>query len=155
MRRQEKHLGDLLLEKGLISGVQLKDALKQQYITKDFLGSILVSLGFVKEQDLLEVLSKQFNMPMEDISERYLDFELIRRFGSSLIIDNHCAALFADDKSATFAIVNPLDAWTLSLAQEAAKGRSVKFVLVSQKDMKDATRRYQEYIKKFISKTLE
>ncbi len=56
-------LGELLLEKGLLSEDELSRALTEQKETGEVLGQILIRLGFVSEKDLRHILSEQLGMP--------------------------------------------------------------------------------------------
>jgi len=49
----EDKLGRILLEQGIITREQLKQALALKQTTKENLGRLLIDLGFVSEQDLL------------------------------------------------------------------------------------------------------
>ena len=68
MERGTKRLGELLLEKGLITEKQLEQALEEQKKTGKLLGRVLVDLGFVKDEDILAVLGAQTGMEEVDLS---------------------------------------------------------------------------------------
>lgn len=57
-----KPLGVLLVEKGLISEVQLKQALADQWERRGFLGEVLVARGWISEASLLSVLAEQLGV---------------------------------------------------------------------------------------------
>ncbi len=54
-----KNIGQLCLEKGLISEIQLKLALEHQKKTGLLLGAVLVKLGYVTNQEIMALLSEQ------------------------------------------------------------------------------------------------
>ena len=56
MRIQEKSLGELLRQAGKITSRQIQIALVEQKKTRDPIGKVLVKLGFVQEQDILQVM---------------------------------------------------------------------------------------------------
>ena len=56
-------LGELLIAKGLLTQSQLDEALAEQKKTRELLGTILIRKKFVKEDDFLTSLSKQFRIP--------------------------------------------------------------------------------------------
>lgn len=62
MRKLRKRLGDLLLESGLITENQLKQALEDKTESQK-LGDILLQKGFITEQQLIEVLEFQLGIP--------------------------------------------------------------------------------------------
>ncbi len=71
--RLNSMLGELLVEKGLLSEDELSRALTEQKETGEVLGQILIRLGVVSERDLRQILSEQLGMPFlatEDIQPR-------------------------------------------------------------------------------------
>lgn len=146
MDDKQKRLGELLMEKGLIGPEQLENALDEQKRTREFLGKILLKRGQVKEKDLLGVLSQQFGIPFVSIRYKYIDWDFVKRFSPSLILDYKCLPFKEDDYSVTVAITNPLDAWVLKKAEEETRGFRLKLVLVSEGDMEEAIRRYEENV---------
>mgnify|MGYP000243218154 CR=1 FL=1 len=59
--RRIKRLGEMLIERGVITEEELKKALEVQKRNGKRLGSILLELGLVSEDDILKVLSEQFS----------------------------------------------------------------------------------------------
>jgi hypothetical protein len=62
-RRVRKLLGQIMLERDLITPRQLSDALRAQKRTRGRLGRILVELGYVSELDMFRVVSGQDGLP--------------------------------------------------------------------------------------------
>jgi type IV pilus assembly protein PilB len=151
MDRKQKLLGEILIEKSLITPEQLKSALEEQVTTKEFLGAILIGRRYIQEVDLLKALSEQFNIPFIKLRDKYIDWELVKQFSSSLILDYKCIPIKKDDYSITIALTNPLDAWLLKKAEEEAKGLNVKMVLASQADIQEVIERYKQYMRRHIS----
>ena len=155
MDRKEKLLGDILIGNGIINKEQLKDALAEQARTKEFLGAILIREFQIEEKDLLKALSEQFNMPFVALKNKYIDWDFVKHFNPSFVLDSKCFPILKDKDGITIAITNPLDAWPIKKAEEAASGFKLKLVLISEEDMRDAIRRYKEYMRKNINKFLE
>lgn len=151
MQKKEIRIGEILLEKGLISTEQLKEALLEQKNSKEYLGKLLLRKKLISEQDLLRVLSEQFGLAVISLKNKYIDWPLVKRFSSSLILDYNCFPLKQDDWSVTFAITNPLDPWTIKKIEEEVSGIKLKLVLVSQDDMCEVIQRYQEYTRKNLA----
>jgi len=61
-------LGDLLVEHKLISEGQLSTALEEQKKSGHKLGRVLIENGYVKEDDVLNLLSRQLSVPFVDLS---------------------------------------------------------------------------------------
>ena len=62
-----KKIGEILLKANLITNDQLHQALQEQKRTGERLGSLLVKMGFLAEEDILSCLSKQFGVPAIDL----------------------------------------------------------------------------------------
>jgi len=62
--KQKKKIGDILVEKGLVSADELKTALNLQKESREKIGRILCELGYISEKDLLQELSLQLEIPI-------------------------------------------------------------------------------------------
>lgn len=69
--QSRRRLGEIMLEKGLITPRQLSDGLKAQRRTREKLGRVLVELGHVTELDMFSTVCAQDDLPFP---ERFLDF---------------------------------------------------------------------------------
>ncbi|MFH0838755.1 MAG: hypothetical protein V1893_01030 [Candidatus Omnitrophota bacterium] len=148
MDKKQKLLGEILLHKGLLKPEQIEEALKIQQKTKEFLGAILIKKNYIKEKDLLGALSEQFSIPLVSLKNKYIHWNLVKQFSPSFILDYKCFPVKKDEWSITMAITNPLDAWVLKKAEEAAGGGTkIQFVLVSHADMEEVIERYKEHIR--------
>lgn len=147
-------LGELLLQKKLITSQQLKISLEEQQMSRDFLGLILIRKGFIKEDDLMLVLSEQFHIPYMKLQNSYIDWELASKFSSSLITDGQCLPFKQDKDGIKVAITNPLDALTISQAEQEAKLEKVHLVLVKPSDMTEAIKAFRQYQADKIKKML-
>ena len=82
--RQEKRLGELLLEHGLLTAEQLETALAEQRRQRRPLGQVLLAQGMVDEKALAGVLSLHFNVPQIDFSRAR------KRWDDRLITEHFC-----------------------------------------------------------------
>ncbi len=62
--KQKKRIGEILLEKSLVTADELKTALNLQKESRDKIGRILCELGYISEKDLLQELSLQLEIPI-------------------------------------------------------------------------------------------
>ncbi len=107
-------LGELLVRNDLINAQQLNQALDDQKLNGGRLGTCLVRLGFVKEEELSAFLSKQYGVPSINLNDFEIEADVIRhvpadiaqkyqivpvnRAGSTLIVAmNDPSNLFAID----------------------------------------------------------
>ncbi len=72
-----KKLGEYLLDAGLITDQQLKEALRRQRQTKEPLGNILARQGMVSEGDICRVLHKQLGLPVVELETIAIDEQVI------------------------------------------------------------------------------
>ncbi|MEG1518033.1 MAG: type II secretion system protein GspE, partial [Raoultibacter sp.] len=73
-----KRLGDLLLDAGLISDEQLKQALAMQKGSNRRLGDLLIHEGFITEAGLIEALQMQLGIEFVDLSTYNIPPEMSR-----------------------------------------------------------------------------
>jgi MSHA biogenesis protein MshE len=72
-------IGDLLVEHKIISEAQLQTALADQKKSGRKLGRVLIENGFVKEDMLLELLSRQLSIPFIDLTSFELNPDLVQK----------------------------------------------------------------------------
>jgi hypothetical protein len=152
MDRIQKQLGQMLLDKKLVTTEQLALALEDQLVSKDFLGQILVKHRFITEVTLAKTLAEQFKLLFMSMENQYIDFQLAKQFSSSLIMESRCFPFFRDEWAVTVAITNPLDAWAIKKCEDEAGGLRVKLVMVTNSDMEQIISRYKEFMRGDISK---
>lgn len=70
---KRKKLGDILVEKGLISQDQLKAILEQQMASGERLGKALINSGLVNEQQIMLALQQQLGIPYADLDRMRID----------------------------------------------------------------------------------
>ncbi|HET6655446.1 MAG TPA: GspE/PulE family protein [Gammaproteobacteria bacterium] len=78
-RKQRIRIGDLLVLHKLISQNQLQQALTEQKHSGRKLGRVLIDLGFIEEDDLLQLLSRQLDIPVINLKQYQFNPETVRR----------------------------------------------------------------------------
>jgi len=76
--RKRIRIGDLLIEKKLITEVQLTTALEEQKKTRRKLGKTLIDLSFIKETQLLHLLSEQLGIPYLNLQQTAIDANVFK-----------------------------------------------------------------------------
>ena len=87
-KKQKSRIGELLLDYGLITQDQLSRALDSQIQSGRRLGSVLEEMGYLDNDTLLNVLSKQYGLPFVNLFEvnvppdtlKLLPFEQVKSF---------------------------------------------------------------------------
>lgn len=77
MHNKKIHIGELLLDKKLITQEQLDHAILQQNATGQKLGRVLIDMHFIKEDDLLNLLAKQLDIPFVSLSNFPLKADIV------------------------------------------------------------------------------
>jgi type IV pilus assembly protein PilB len=77
-------LGELLVRNDLINRQQLTEALSDQKSHGGRIGSSLVRLGFVKEEELSAFLSKQYGVPSINLAEFEIDPGVVRHIPAEI-----------------------------------------------------------------------
>ena len=72
-----KKIGDILIDKGLISRGDLETALEKQKVSSRKLGEILVEDGLISEEQLIETISERLSVPKISISSLVIDPRVI------------------------------------------------------------------------------
>jgi type IV pilus assembly protein PilB len=105
-----KHLGELLIERKVITPEQLQKALDRQKTHGGLIGEILVDQGYAKEEDIAQVLTAQYGFPYLPLSNYDIDPEFVQIIPEEMA-KQHC--LVPIDKignNLTVAMANPLNA---------------------------------------------
>jgi len=108
-RISTKQLGELLIERKIISSEHLQKALDYQKINGGLIGEIFVQLGFAKEEDIAQVLTAQYGFPYLPLSNYEIDAEVANLIPAG-VARQYC--LIPIDKignNLTVAMSNPLN----------------------------------------------
>jgi len=134
-------LGDLLIEKGIINGDQLRIALTEQKKGNDPLGKILVKLGFVTESILRETLSESLGQESVDLTSTVPDLEAIRMIPKAMARRYSMLPLTFDaqHKTLTVAMADTFNIVALDQTSALLGGEiELKSVLASEAEIENA-----------------
>lgn len=137
----KKKLGELLIESGAISEVQLKKALQEQRHTKERLGKILVKLGLIKEEDVVVALAKQLGLPHLDITSYIIKPEVLEILPLSVAERYQAMPIDKVDSTLTVAMVDPLNVFAIDEIKKIT-GCSVETVVCTESAFKTVLQRY-------------
>jgi len=117
------------------------------------LGEMLVEKGLVTEDDLCVTLAEQYDIEFIKLANEEINWDAPKGFSFSFINKHRCLPLQVDEKTVTLAITNPLDPWAVDMAEKEAAPNRIKVVLAKKSDMDTAIKEYQKYsIRKTIKK---
>jgi type IV pilus assembly protein PilB len=102
-----ERMGDLLVKRNFITQDQLKKAIDEQKFKGGRLESILVKLGFIKEDDLLSFLSAQYRVPSVKLSKIEINPNVIKLVPASKAKNNLMIPLQRVGPKLTLAMADP------------------------------------------------
>ncbi len=136
-----KLIGQVLIEQGLITESQLKEALEKQRETGHFLGRILVDLGYISEKELKRVLSIQAGIEMIDLKNTTIDRKAVEVFPSALAKTYNVIPIKLERDTLILAVGDTL---SLNIQDDISfiLGYKIKMVLADEDDIKEAIETY-------------
>ncbi|GAB4393313.1 MAG: MSHA fimbrial ATPase MshE [Gammaproteobacteria bacterium] len=126
-----KHLGEVLVEKNIITQEQLDHALQEQKQQGGKLGNILVKTGVLTENQLLELLAQQLNMPFFDLTYFEFDHELVKQLPENQARRWKAIILREREDGLLVGMVDPLDIYAYDNLTQILK-RPFKLALVRE-----------------------
>ena len=103
----ELRLGDLFVREGLIDAEQLNAALQDAKEGGTRVGYSLVKLGFVGENELTRMLSKQYRLPAVDLEKVDVDAKIYKLIDGDLAYQHLVLPLRRVGRTLTVAMANP------------------------------------------------
>jgi type IV pilus assembly protein PilB len=106
-------LGELLLREKRITPVQMQEALNFQRANGGRLGANLVKLGFLKDEDVTEVLSRQYGVPAIDLRDFSLDPALVRLIPGETAAKYNVIPVARSGNTLTLAMTDPTNVFAM------------------------------------------
>ncbi|WP_376690402.1 GspE/PulE family protein [Wenzhouxiangella sp. EGI_FJ10409] len=132
--RQKIRLGDLLVKHKIISERQLEDALREQKRSGHKLGRVLVQLGHVTEDDLLDFLGRQLDIPVIDLKHYNFKPQTVRLLPETHARRYRAIVLAEKDDELTVGMADPTDIFGFDALRSMLK-RPINIVLVRESDL--------------------
>ena len=129
-------IGDLLVEKQMISDTQLQHALQEQKLSGRKLGATLVELGYVEENALLNLLSAQLNIPFVELKQFRFDRELVQRLPETSASRYRVMLLLEDFDGLLLGMADPTDIFCLDELQRILQ-KNLKPAVVRESELLD------------------
>ncbi len=140
-RINNKQLGELLLDEGVISREQLSRALSAQKDRGGLIGETLVELGYVKEEDIAQSLTAQYGFPFLTLKNYDVSPEITGIIPASLARKYLLVPIDRIGGNLTLAMSNPLNMQAISDV-ELLSGCSVRAFVSTSSDIKRAIEKY-------------
>jgi len=136
-----KQLGDLLVEKGIINQTQLDKALKIQKEKSGLIGQIFVMLGYVKEEEIAQVLTVQYGFPYLPLESYEISADMIKLIPENVAKQYNLIAIDKIENLLTISMSNPLN---IQAAEdiEMLSGCKVQVFISTMTDISNAIKKY-------------
>jgi len=136
-----KQLGEVLIERGIISQGQLDSALEFQRDKGGLIGEILVDLGFAKEEEIAQALTAQYGFPYLPLSSYEINPEVFNIVPGRVARQYLLIPIDKIGNSLTVAMSNPLNIHAVEDV-ELLSGCSVQTFVATSSDIRKAIEKY-------------
>jgi type IV pilus assembly protein PilB len=126
-------IAELLIKQGLITEVQVEQAKEEVKRTGLALEVALQKLGFVSEDDIVNVRASYLGVPYMDLKDYVIDAELVKLIPEAAAKKHKVVPLFKIGDTLTVAMVNPSDIIAIDQVRKMSKIDSIDTVLTSEK----------------------
>src|SRR5262245_4614309 len=134
-------LGEILIDRNLITQEDLERALELQKERGDKLGKILVDMGFIAQRDVLAALSDQLGVPLVTIEGPPPSTPETDGLAHRFLRSSRFFPMGVTDSTLTIAMADPLDFETIAAVQ-AFTGMSVRTAIAAEQEILDAIERH-------------
>ncbi|MGB6945151.1 MAG: type II secretion system ATPase GspE [Bryobacteraceae bacterium] len=134
-------LGEILIQRKLITEEDLERALELQKERGDKIGKTLVDMGFIAMRDVLAALSEQLEVPLVSIDSPPLVSSETEALSPRFLRQFRCLPMSRDDHTITLAMADPLDVETIAAVRQCT-GLKISTVLAPEQEIVDAIDKY-------------
>ncbi len=134
-------IGELLLKENFITADQLDLALKQQNQNGGRLGSILINLGFVEDDDITDLLSRKYGVPSINLAFFEIDPAVIKLIPVEVAQKYMVVPLSRVGSTLTVAIADPTNVFAMDDVKFMT-GFNVEPVVASETSIMEALEKY-------------
>ena len=134
-------LGELLLKENMVTPQQLTEALNHQKMGGGKLGKAFVSLGFVKDDEITSLLSRQYGVPSINLDHFEVDPTIIKIIPAETARKYQVLPLSRSGAVLTIAMADPTNVFAMDDIKFMT-GYNVEPVVASEGAIEDAIERY-------------
>ncbi len=139
--KEQKSLGEILVEKGVLTKAQLAQAESEAKKLKLPLRKALFSLGMIKESDMIAFFEQQMKIPYVNLNSYIVDAKVLSLIPEAFAKTHHIIPLFKAGDIITVAMTDPLDVVVLDELRAMTKC-IIEPVLTTETDLKKAFSQY-------------
>jgi type IV pilus assembly protein PilB len=166
--KKKLRIGDLLMQYGIITEGQLREALTEQKTDGGKIGEVLISMGFVTQQNINEVLEYQLGIPYVNLDEYEISKDATKTITESLAKRHILIPIRITETDLYVAMEDPLNIFAIDdvkifsgkeivpmLANEASILKAIEIHYGKQQAMEAAEQYKQEQMIELVADITE
>jgi type IV pilus assembly protein PilB len=134
-------LGEILVKENLITADQLKQAMAHQRQNGGRLGTALMKLGFVSDDEITEVLSRQYGVPSINLKYYEVDPAVIKLIPQDTAVRYQIVPLSRVGSTLTIAMIDPTNVFAMDDIKFMT-GFNVEPVVASETSVNEAINKF-------------
>jgi type IV pilus assembly protein PilB len=134
-------LGELLLKENMVTPKQLQEALSHQKMNGGKLGKAFVSLGYVRDEEITSLLSRQYGVPSINLDHFEVDAAIIKIIPAETARKYQILPLSRSGATLTIAMADPTNVFAMDDIKFMT-GYNVEPVVASESSLDDAIEKY-------------
>lgn len=135
-------IGEILIQKKLISWEQLNEVLEEQKKTHELTGDILLRKKFVSHLLLYKALAEQHDLAFVDLKRTKINPEAVEKIPAAVAYKHHMMPLELHDGVLTIGVSNPIQLWPETELKQLAHVEEICAVLCLPGDLADMLSQY-------------
>ncbi|RMG02390.1 MAG: type II secretion system protein GspE, partial [Acidobacteria bacterium] len=134
-------LGEILVRENLITPQQLHEAIEYQRSNGGRLGSSLVKLGFVSDEVITDILSKQYGVPSINLEIYQIEEDVIKLIPREMALKYTILPVSRTGATLTLAMADPTNVFALDDVKFHT-GLNIEPVIASETSIQEAIAKY-------------
>ena len=124
----KRKIGELLIERGILTDNELEFALDMQKLTHEKLGEVLISNKIVTPENIAQTLASQLEVDYVDLNKRTIPTDLMRIVKRNTARQNHLIPVQKDGDTLYVAMEDPLNYFAMDEVRKATNLRVVPLI---------------------------
>ncbi len=124
----KRRIGELLIERGLITDNELEFALDMQKLNHEKLGEVLIDNKIVTPEDIAKTLANQLEVDYVDLNKRSISSDMARVVRKNTARQNHLVPVQKQGETLFVAMEDPLNYFAMDEVRKATNLRVVPLI---------------------------
>jgi type IV pilus assembly protein PilB len=139
--QSRKRLGDILVDAGLITAENLKEALQKQKSMGQRLGRVLVEMGVATEENIAGTLARQMNIDFLNLNDMTIPLEVLTTIPETIVRSHNLLPIQLEGNKLRITMADPLDVFIIDEVNHQT-GYEVEVAISSESQIEAAIRHY-------------